>query len=70
MRHKLQAMATIGKRNTLAVLRDSTPGIYLDGAEHGEILLPNRYVPRGVLIGDPLEVFVYRDSEDRLVLLC
>jgi predicted RNA-binding protein (virulence factor B family) len=67
MRHKLQAMATIGKRNTLAVLRDSTPGIYLDGAEHGEILLPNRYVSRGVLIGDPLEVFVYRDSEDRLV---
>jgi predicted RNA-binding protein (virulence factor B family) len=60
-------MATIGKRNTLAVLRDSTPGIYLDGAEHGEILLPNRYVPPGVAMGDRLEVFVYRDSEDRLV---
>ena len=60
-------MATIGKRNTLAVLRDSTPGIYLDGAEHGEILLPNRYVPKGVATGDRLEVFVYRDSEDRLV---
>ena len=60
-------MAIIGKRNTLAVLRDATPGIYLDGAEHGEILLPNRYVPRGVAVGDRLEVFVYRDSEDRLV---
>jgi uncharacterized protein len=60
-------MATIGKRNTLTVLRDSTPGIYLDGGEHGEILLPNRYVPRGVAMGDRLEVFVYRDSEDRLV---
>ena len=60
-------MATIGKRNTLTVLRDSTPGIYLDGGEHGEILLPNRYVPRGVEMGDRLEVFVYRDSEDRLV---
>src|ERR1022692_778600 len=60
-------MATIGKRNTLTILRDSTPGIYLDGGEHGEILLPNRYVPRGVAPGDRLEVFIYRDSEDRLV---
>jgi uncharacterized protein len=60
-------MATIGKRNTLTVLRDSSSGIYLDGGELGEILLPNRYVPRGVAMGDRLEVFVYRDSEDRLV---
>ncbi|MEI6786337.1 MAG: S1-like domain-containing RNA-binding protein, partial [Verrucomicrobiota bacterium] len=30
-------------------------------------LLPNRYVPRGVIMGDQLEVFIYRDSEDRLV---
>jgi len=60
-------MATIGKRNTLTVLRDSSSGIYLDGGQHGETLLPNRYVPRGVAMGDRLEVFVYRDSEDRLV---
>ena len=65
--HKLLIMASIGKRNTLTVLRDSTPGIYLDGGELGEILLPNRYVPRGVAPGDRLDVFVYRDSEDRLV---
>ena len=60
-------MATIGKRNTLTVLRDSTSGLYLDGDTHGEILLPNRYVPRGVLLGARLDVFIYRDSEDRLV---
>jgi predicted RNA-binding protein (virulence factor B family) len=60
-------VATIGKRNTLTVLRDSTPGLYLDGGKHGEILLPNRYVPRGFKVGDRLDVFVYRDSEDRLV---
>lgn len=64
---KLGIMATIGKRNTLTVVRGSTPGIYLDGGEHGDILLPNRYVPRRVCPGDQLEVFVYRDSEDRLV---
>jgi hypothetical protein len=60
-------MAIIGKRNTLTVVRDSSPGLYLDGDEHGEILLPNRYVPRGIKPGDQIEVFVYRDSEDRLV---
>jgi predicted RNA-binding protein (virulence factor B family) len=60
-------MADIGKRNTLKVLRGSTPGVYLDGGDLGEILLPNRYVPRQVAQGDQLEVFVYRDSEDRLV---
>jgi predicted RNA-binding protein (virulence factor B family) len=60
-------MAIIGKRNTLTIVRDSSPGLYLDGGEHGEILLPNRYVPRGFKIGDQIDVFVYRDSEDRLV---
>jgi predicted RNA-binding protein (virulence factor B family) len=60
-------MATIGKRNTLTVLRAATPGLYLDGGEHGEILLPNRYVPPKFARGDRLDVFVYRDSEDRLV---
>ena len=66
-RRKLSMMANIGKRNTLTVLRGSTPGVYLDGGEHGEILLPNRYVPRRVATGERIEVFVYRDSEDRLV---
>jgi uncharacterized protein len=60
-------MATIGKQNTLTVLRDSASGIYLDGGELGEILLPNRYVPQKIAAGHRLEVFVYRDSEDRLV---
>lgn len=49
------------------MVRDSGSGVYLDGGEHGEILLPNRYVPNGLRPGDRLEVFVYRDSEDRLV---
>lgn len=60
-------MAIIGKRNRLAVVREAPPGVYLDGVEHGEILLPGRYVPRGTRPGDRLDVFVYLDSEDRLV---
>lgn len=60
-------MASIGERNALRVVRESTPGLYLDGEELGEILLPGRYIPKGTVPGDYLEVFVHRDSEDRLV---
>lgn len=60
-------MAILGKRNTLGIIRESTPGLYLDGGELGEILLPKRYIPANLKQGDQLEVFVYRDSEDRLV---
>jgi uncharacterized protein len=60
-------MAIIGKRNRLTALRRAPSGVYLDGGGHGEILLPNRYVSQRVVVGEQLEVFVYRDSEDRLV---
>jgi predicted RNA-binding protein (virulence factor B family) len=60
-------MAIIGRRNTLPIVRAAAPGLYLDGGELGEILLPGRYIPRNVKPGDRLEVFVYLDSEDRLV---
>lgn len=60
-------MASIGRRNVLPVLRETASGLYLDGGELGEILLPGRYIPRDEPVGDRLEVFVYRDSEDRLV---
>src|SRR5579864_8947474 len=60
-------MATIGRRNTLSIERASQPGLYLNGGELGEILLPGRYIPHDVAPGVKLDVFVYRDSEDRLV---
>jgi predicted RNA-binding protein (virulence factor B family) len=60
-------MALIGQRNLLPVLRSAPPGYYLDGGSHGEILLPGRYIPKGVIPGGIMDVFVYRDSEDRLV---
>jgi len=60
-------MALIGKRNTLAIVRQAPPGYYLDGGDHGEILLPGRYIPAGAMPGGKIDVFVYRDSEDRLV---
>jgi predicted RNA-binding protein (virulence factor B family) len=60
-------MAILGKRNTLAIIRESQPGLYLDGGELGEILLPQRYIPADIQPKQKLDVFVYRDSEDRLV---
>ena len=60
-------MAAIGHRNLLSIVREAPPGLYLDGEELGEILLPRRYIPKGTVPGDALDVFVHRDSEDRLV---
>jgi len=60
-------MALIGKRNLLTILRSAPPGFYLDGGTHGEILLPGRLIPSGATLGGKIDVFVYRDSEDRLV---
>lgn len=60
-------MAEIGKINQLRIVKDHNAGIFLDGEDLGEILLPNRYVPENCAPGDLIEVFIYLDSEDRLV---
>lgn len=60
-------MADLGRYNSLKVLYSTPHGIYLDGGPHGEILLPTRYIPKGTALDDLLEVFVYRDSEDRVI---
>lgn len=59
--------AELGKRNLLTVLRSAAPGLYLDGGARGEILLPGKYIPTGAVVGGQVDVFVYRDSEDRMV---
>jgi hypothetical protein len=60
-------MAIIGQRNLLSIVRASQPGLYLDGGVLGEILLPGRYIPADLAPKQKMDVFVYRDSEDRLV---
>lgn len=56
-----------GRYNTLKVVKFVDFGAYLDGAEMGEILLPARYVPDECEVGQDLEVFIYLDSEDRII---
>ncbi|MBC9251519.1 GntR family transcriptional regulator [Pseudomonas alcaligenes] len=62
-------MALIGRYNSLQVVKQTDFGLFLDGGSDGEILLPNRYVPKGepCEIDDWLNVFVYLDSDDRII---
>ena len=60
-------MAILGKVNPLKVVKVVDFGVYLDGGSDGEILLPKRYVPEVCEIGDTVSVFIYNDSEDRLI---
>ena len=57
----------LGKYNQLEVVKEVDFGIYLDGGDDGEILLPARYVPEGCRPGDMLNVFIYLDNEERLI---
>jgi uncharacterized protein len=59
-------MLEIGRYNDLVVEKEVEFGLYLN-SEAGEILLPQKYVPKDTNVGDTLEVFIYTDSEDRLV---
>ena len=57
----------LGKYNQLEVVKTVDFGVYLNGGDDGEILLPSRYVPEGCKPGDVLNVFIYLDNEERLV---
>jgi predicted RNA-binding protein (virulence factor B family) len=62
-------MAEIGQYDVLPINRLATPGAYIDAGELGEILLPGRYLTPEMVPGRSVEVFVYLDSEDRLVAI-
>lgn len=57
----------LGKYNQLKIVKEVDFGLYLDGGEEGEILLPARYVPYNYEIGQEIGVFIYLDNEERLV---
>ena len=60
-------MVEIGKLNNLRVVKEVDFGVYLDGEELGEILLPKKYVPKNCATDNIIEVFIYLDSEDRVI---
>jgi uncharacterized protein len=64
---KKKNMAVIGKKNNLKIVKELSFGMYLDGGEHGEILIPTRYIPKNCKVDDWIDVFLYLDSDDRLI---
>ncbi len=60
-------MIKVGQFNKLRVVKEVAFGIYLDGYDWGEILLPNKVVPKDTKIGDELDVFIYFDSDDKII---
>jgi len=57
----------LGEMNTLKINRITEPGIYLEAQDEEVVLLPNAYITKDMQVDDELEVFIYTDSEDRLV---
>lgn len=61
-------MVIIGKTNTLRVVKEVDFGMYLDGGEEfGEILIPTKYILEGTEVDHYIDVFIYLDSEDRII---
>lgn len=64
----MEQKVKIGEMNDLTIVKAVDFGLYLDGGEEwGEILLPRRYVPQDYKIGEKISVFIYTDSEDRII---
>ncbi len=59
-------MMELGKKQVLTVVKKVVFGVYL-GSDEERVLLPKRQVPAGIEAGDPVEVFLYKDSDDRLI---
>ena len=57
----------LGEYNRMTVVKEVDFGMYLDGGDEGEILLPARYVPDGCKPGDEIDVFIYLDQDERPV---
>ena len=60
-------MAQLGQYNSLKIIKAVDFGIFLDGENLGEILLPKQYVDDSMTAGEQVDVFLYNDSEDRIV---
>jgi uncharacterized protein len=60
-------MIQLGKRSTLRIIETTAIGVYVDAENLGKVLLPRRHVPDGATVGGEIDVFLYLDSEDRLV---
>ena len=56
----------LGEKQVLTVVKIVDFGVYL-GNDEERVLLPKKQVPQGIEVGDPIEVFLYKDSSDRMI---
>ncbi|HIX49476.1 MAG TPA: S1 RNA-binding domain-containing protein [Candidatus Mediterraneibacter caccavium] len=56
----------LGEKQVLTVVKTVDFGVYL-GSDEERVLLPKKQVPEGIEVGDPVEVFLYKDSSDRMI---
>lgn len=57
----------LGEYNKLNIARETPIGLFLEDEDENEVLLPTKWIPEGASIGDEIEVFLYLDSEERLI---
>ena len=69
-RKEIQIVLKLGEIQKLKIAREVSFGVYLTDGGEEEVLLPKKQVPEGAGVGDEVEVFLYRDSEDRKVATC
>lgn len=60
-------MLKLGEHNKLKVLRITSLGMYLGNEGNDDVLLPNKSIPNALKVGDEIEVFIYKESEDRII---
>ncbi|MFN8357531.1 MAG: S1-like domain-containing RNA-binding protein [Spirosomataceae bacterium] len=57
----------LGEKNSLTILRNTSVGMYLGDSDGNDVLLPQKYLTDAMQVGRKVEVFLYKDSEDRIV---
>lgn len=67
VRGEAKEAVSLGSFHRLTVVKQVDFGLYLDGGQEGEILLPSRYVPKEAKVGDEIEVFIYLDQDERII---
>ena len=65
--YKFYIVINIGQINNLTVNRITSVGMFLTDGEGNDVLLPNKYIPETLSVNDTIDVFIYNDSEDRII---
>ena len=60
-------MIKLGQTNILTIIRDTPVGLFLGEDDQDVVLLPKKFIESGFDVGNKIEVFIYKDSNDRII---